>query len=143
MEQVKMNLKHIEGFEEIDITTTIDLEYDFYSDAFLVETIFHNMIENAVRFQKKSVSEHKFIKIRITQRSGTLVAAFIDNGIGIKQKDIDHIFKMFSKAALEHNTVGLGLYIVKQCVGKLNGSIALVHSDQQVTEFELTLPLTA
>ncbi len=46
---------------------------------------------------------------------------------------------MFSQAALEHQTVGLGLYIVKQCVTKLNGNINLVRSNQRNTEFEIVL----
>ena len=129
----------MEGFEEIKISTEIAEPVDYDSDPYLLEIIFHNMLENAIRFQKKAESFDKFIKVKVHKHHANLVLNFIDNGIGIKQVDADHIFKMFSQAALEHQTVGLGLYIVKQCVNKLNGSINLVPNNQKNTEFEIVL----
>jgi len=138
-QNVRHNLKSMEGFEEIKISTEIAEPADYDSDPYLLEIIFHNMLENAIRFQKKAESFDKFIKVKVHKHHANLVLNFIDNGIGIKQVDADHIFKMFSQAALEHQTVGLGLYIVKQCVNKLNGSINLVPNNQKNTEFEIVL----
>jgi signal transduction histidine kinase/Tfp pilus assembly protein PilF len=140
LDQVTSNLKRLEGFSEVQISANIDPATQYHSDSFLIETIFHNMLENAIRFQKKSTSEHKFVSIEVGRRNGSVLIRFRDNGIGIKQTDVEHIFNMFSKAALEHQTVGLGLYIVKQCVSKLNGTVTLVQSDQKHTEFEVKLP---
>jgi signal transduction histidine kinase len=139
IQNVRQNLKPMEGFEDIKISTDIAEAVDYDSDPYLLEIIFHNMLENAIRFQKKAGSSDKFIKVKVHKHNANLVLNFIDNGIGINQEDADHIFKMFSQAALEHQTVGLGLYIVKQCVSKLNGSINLVRNNQKNTEFEIVL----
>jgi signal transduction histidine kinase len=139
LNKVRKNVKLLDGYDQVEIVFD-DGADEYYSDPFLIETIFHNMIENAVRFQKKSTQENKFIRIETKREEQDLVISFIDNGIGIKENDVDHIFKMFSQAALEHNTVGLGLYIVKQCVNKLNGSVTIVSSDQKFTEFQVVLP---
>ncbi|MGC4023411.1 MAG: tetratricopeptide repeat-containing sensor histidine kinase [Cyclobacteriaceae bacterium] len=136
---VKSQLKTMEGYDEINITSDFISPVEYNSDPYLLEIIFHNMMENAIRFQKKSDTSDKFINIKVTKEKTNLVLTFIDNGIGISQSDVDHIFKMFSQAALQHHTVGLGLYIVKQCVSKLNGSINLVRNDQKNTEFEIVL----
>ena len=138
--RVKNNLKNFEGFNAIEFEEDIKSDVEFYSDEFLIETILHNMLENAVKFQKKSEQVHKFIRVSVAREGNQIRIAFVDNGIGIKETDLDHIFKMFSKAALEHQNVGLGLYIVKQCVSKLGGTINLQQSKNKFTEFEVRLP---
>jgi signal transduction histidine kinase len=139
--QVHANLVEHEGYPTIKFSLEMEEGVQFYSDEFLMETIFPNMMENAVKFQHKSEQAHKFINIDIRKRNSSVVISFVDNGIGIKESDIDHIFKMFSQAALEHQTVGLGLYIVKQCISKLGGTIHLLRSKEKLTEFEVVLPL--
>ncbi|HLZ16411.1 MAG TPA: HAMP domain-containing sensor histidine kinase, partial [Cyclobacteriaceae bacterium] len=138
-QNARHSLKSMDGFEDIKISSEIADATDYDSDPYLLEIIFHNMLENAIRFQKKADAVDKFIKVKVKKDNKNLVLNFIDNGIGIKQNDADHIFKMFSQAALEHQTIGLGLYIVKQCVNKLNGSINLVRNNQKNTEFEIVL----
>lgn len=138
--RVRGNLKSLEGYASIEFVIQIENGVEFYSDAFLMETIIHNMLENAVKFQRKSEQGHKFIRVTVKKESGYLKLCFTDNGIGIKDNDLDHMFKMFSKAALEHQSIGLGLYIVKQCIVKLGGTINLVRNMDKFTEFEVKLP---
>lgn len=140
LDKVLKDLKKMEDFETIEIFTEVDPAIEYESDPFLLETIFHNMLENSIRFQKKSVEQRKFIATHVTLKNSTIVLTFTDNGIGINEHAIEDIFKMFSKAALEHHNVGLGLYIVKQCVNKLEGVIHLVKNPKGYTEFQITLP---
>lgn len=140
-DQVQTSLKNLNGYNSIRVEIEAEKDLDFYSDPFLIKTIFHNMLENAVKFQNDSQRQDKFIRVVAKQLGERIMISFIDNGIGIKESDIDHIFKMFSQAALEHQTVGLGLYTVKQCVSKLGGTINLVKNEQKLTEFEVSLPV--
>jgi len=140
-EQVHIYLQNLSGYDSIKFELNYEEGLEFFSDSFLLKTIFHNMMENAVKFQNDSNQEHKLIKVSVTEKNSNLAVSFIDNGIGIREADMDHIFKMFSQAALGHQTVGLGLYIVKQCVSKLGGSINLVKNEQKLTEFEVILPM--
>jgi signal transduction histidine kinase len=137
--RIKGRLKSLEGYNEITFKEEIE-SIDFQSDSFLLETIFHNLLENAVKFQKKSTQFNKFISIAVKRQNDSVHVSFIDNGIGIGMKDDKELFTMFTNAALEHKTIGLGLYIVKQCANKLNGTVRIVPNPQQYTEFELTLP---
>jgi signal transduction histidine kinase len=63
-----------------------------------------------------------------------------DNGIGIREKYIDKIFNMYFRATDTSNGSGLGLFIVKETLSKIGGSIN-VHSEFGVqTSFELLIP---
>lgn len=140
IDRIKDRLKNLQGYNEITFKEDIE-SLEFQSDPILVETIFHNLMENAVKFQKKSGQFNKFISIKIKRQNGSVRVSFIDNGIGIRKADDQELFSMFTNAALEHKTIGLGLYIVKQCAAKLNGTVRIVPNANQYTEFELTLPL--
>jgi signal transduction histidine kinase/Tfp pilus assembly protein PilF len=140
--KTKGKLKLLDGFSEIVFKEEIE-KINFQCDPVLLETIFHNLLENAVKFQKKSTQFNKFIAISVKSKSGSIHISFVDNGIGIGKTDDTKLFTMFTNAALEHKTIGLGLYIVKQCTAKLNGTVRIVPNTQQYTEFELTLPVEA
>jgi signal transduction histidine kinase len=137
--RVKNRLRTLDGYNEITFKEDIE-NIEFQSDPVLVETIFHNLLENAVKFQKKSGQFNKFISIIVKRQNGAVHVSFIDNGIGIRKTDDQELFAMFTNAALEHKTIGLGLYIVKQCAAKLNGTVRIVPNPNSYTEFELTLP---
>ena len=140
LDQILERLKTMDGFQEVEIVRENKVN-EWRSDKFLLELVLLNMIENSIRFQKKSTSERKFVKIKTAKNGHNLKMAIIDNGIGIKEPDMENLYKMFSKAARDHRNVGLGLYIVKQCMNKLNGSIHLVQNDAGYTEFEVVHPI--
>ena len=141
IDRIRNNLKGFEGYNSIEFVLRIEEDLEFYADGFLIETILHNMIENAVKFQKKSDKDYKFIRVGVKREKAHIKISLVDNGIGIKETDHDHIYKMFSRAALEHQNVGLGLYIVKQCLDKLNGTINLLRNKEKFTEFEIKVPI--
>jgi signal transduction histidine kinase len=140
LSQVLEKLKPMSGFDAVEIVRENKADV-WYSDPFLLELILTNMIENSIRFQKPSTAERKFVQIKTKKNGKNLHMAIIDNGIGIREPDMENLYKMFSKAAREHRNIGLGLYIVKQCLNKLNGSISLVQNDDGYTEFEIVHPL--
>ncbi|ELR72373.1 hypothetical protein C900_01655 [Fulvivirga imtechensis AK7] len=133
-------MQNIEGSDRFDITYDIAAHVNLISDPILVDLIFFNMIQNAVKFQDNQ-SDANFLKITISREQDTTVIHFRDNGIGIDDEDIHDIFQMFSKTALRHQTLGLGLYIVKQCVHRLQGEIMLLNDNDQYTHFRITLPI--
>jgi signal transduction histidine kinase len=74
----------------------------------------------------------------------SLVLTVIDTGIGIPEGSLPVIFEMFcqldSGAARQRGGVGLGLYIVKQMVQRLNGTIVVNSTLGTGSEFRVTLP---
>jgi signal transduction histidine kinase len=65
---------------------------------------------------------------------------YTDNGKGIESAYLDKIFDMFFRASADSYGSGLGLYITRQVVKKLNGTIRVQSEPGQGTEFVITLP---
>jgi signal transduction histidine kinase len=65
---------------------------------------------------------------------------YTDNGKGIDNAHLDKIFDMFFRASADSYGSGLGLYITRQVVKKLNGTIRVQSELGQGTQFIITLP---
>ena len=139
--RVKLRLEKLETYDSIRFIEKIEDGIAYHADAVLMEAIIYGLLENAVRFQKTSEESGKFVKIKVKRKNKKLLLFFSDNGIGIKESEADYIFQMFTVAARDKKTVGLGLYIVKQAVEKLGGSIGLVKNKSGFTRFRVALPI--
>ena len=76
-----------------------------------------------------------------SQSLGNWVIAIEDNGIG--QEHIARIFEMFYKAHDRAHGTGLGLYIVKETLQRLNGDIKVECEYGIGTTFTVTLAVGA
>jgi signal transduction histidine kinase len=63
-----------------------------------------------------------------------------DNGIGVEEGFVPHLFDMFFRATEKAEGSGLGLYIVKQAIERIGGYIAVTSRLGAGTEFVITLP---
>lgn len=88
----------------------------------LVEEVFKNLIENAIRYNNKSICE---ITIGHTENSQFYQFYVRDNGIGVDKKYHEKIFKLFQTLVVdkENPTAGIGLAIVKKIINELGGKV--------------------
>jgi PAS domain S-box-containing protein len=132
-------LDHLDNFKSIK--TTVDIKGEntpFRSDELRVKIIFSNIISNAYKYYNGDVKSYLKIKIEITPL--TLNIEFKDNGIGIKKEHLDKIYNMFYRATDRSQGSGLGMYIVKQAVERLRGTINLKSEYGRGTTIKITLP---
>ena len=107
------------GFEEIP---------DFlYGDSGKLQQILNNLINNAIKFTKRG-GIVLIIKENFRNDEDIVLQFSVkDTGIGIKEDDIDMLFKSFSQLnnsySREYSGTGLGLALSKQLVGMLGGEI--------------------
>lgn len=111
----------------------------FYSDKIRLQIIFKNLISNAFRYCDKNKAEC-FLHIQIREKEDELVVVFEDNGVGIQKEYIPKIFDMFFRANTSYAGSGVGLYIVKQTLQKLGGSIFCDSELGKGTTFKIYLP---
>ncbi|MBC7451375.1 MAG: HAMP domain-containing histidine kinase [Cytophagales bacterium] len=130
---------YIEEYAGIEKKTTIHQKAEFYSDDMRLVMIVNNLISNAYRYHN-SLKEHQYIHVYvlITQSSMELVVS--DNGIGIDNMHIEYIFNMFYRATNKNNGSGLGLYIVKEALEKLNGKISVKSVIREDTQITISIP---
>ena len=63
-----------------------------------------------------------------------------DNGEGIPEKHLSKIFDMFYRASSSSQGTGLGLYICKEIVNKLNANIEIQSKQNEGTIVQLSIP---
>ena len=109
-------------------------------DRLHLETAFHNIIDNAIKYSKESVD----INIDIVENGRDSIIRIRDNGIGIPQQFTKNIFEKFFRVpqgdAQSIKGFGLGLYYVSSIVKKHSGNILVDSKLQSGTEFIITLP---
>ena len=111
----------------------------FYSDPARIKVIINNLVSNALKYGKKYFSD-SFIEIKIVIDNKKMILEISDNGIGIKTEHQPKLFEMFFRATAVSSGTGLGLYIAKECVEKLNGTITVESEFGKGTKFTLEIP---
>ena len=121
----KFNFKY-EGDEKIS------------ADKKLLRNILINLISNAAKFSE----EDSPITISAKSDSEKNVITVSDKGIGISQKDQEHLFTMFYRASNVTNIqgTGLGLHIVKRYLDLINGTVNLQSTLGKGTSITITFP---
>lgn len=132
-------LKYLNGSDQFKKIIEIDEPVPFHSDGYRLTVIFNNLISNAIKYRDVQKATN-VIEIRVTVTPTHALIRFHDNGIGINKEYMHRIFDMFFRATDRSEGAGLGLYIVRETVEKLNGTIKVNSSSMEGTTFELNLP---
>ncbi len=133
------NVKYLENYERLDRRLFIEGDTSFYTDSKRLLIVFNNLISNAITYQNTLI-EQPFIETHIRLYADRAEITFKDNGQGIAPEHLDNIFKMFYRASQDSKGSGLGLYIVKETIDKLGGSIEVSSVYGEGTDFYLVLP---
>lgn len=129
----------LENADRITKKFIITGESDFYSDEKRITMILNNIISNAIRYADFQKAE-PYILIRINAGKEKVVLSVEDNGIGIGQDHLLHVFEMFYRATDRRTGSGLGLYIVKETIQKLRGKVELHSVLGKGSTFYIELP---
>ena len=131
-------LEHLDNFDAIKTEVSSNGTDTFKSDPLRIKVIFGNIISNAYKYFNSSTNS--FLKIKIDVKEDKAKIEFKDNGIGIRDEHLDKIFNMFYRATERSQGSGLGMYIVKQAVEKLDGKITINSKYGEGTEIKVVLP---
>ncbi|MFT3795568.1 PAS domain S-box protein [Flavobacterium sp.] len=132
------SLADIKQAKNIEFKISCDDQVPFCTDLLSFKTVVENIISNAIKFTAKSRSK-PYIRIKAKTDSKKLSLVIEDNGIGIPQKHQDKIFDMFFRASADTEGSGIGLYIVREIVEKLGGTITVKSEENKKTAFTITL----
>jgi two-component system phosphate regulon sensor histidine kinase PhoR len=111
-------------------------------DPYLLELAFNNLVVNAAKYSK----EDPEIEIGMEKINDQIKVTVKDNGIGIPQEDLEHIFERFYTVNKAHSRKlggsGLGLSIVETIITKHFGTITVESEVGKGTVFTIMLPTT-
>jgi len=130
--------KHAKAIEAGNIQVIQYIEEEsLWLSPVLMEGLLENLLENAICYSKE---EQALIEIGLRRQAGSWVLWVKDNGIGIAPEAQPHVFDLFYKATEQSKGSGLGLYIVRLIVQKLNAEISLESRLGEGSLFQVRLP---
>jgi len=132
------SFQFIDGASAINYKVNIVQNEKFVSDETRLKMIIMNLISNAIKFQKNDGSAAEIV-IDILVENNQADIKISDNGIGMSAKEQEKIFGMFNKSTHPRSGSGIGLFIVKEAVEKLDGKIYLNSVKGKGTNFEIIL----
>lgn len=140
---------HRPGIEEKNLEFICNVEDNvpkyIKGDAFRLQQILNNLISNAVKFTDygKIILEVKVLCK--SDDSYTITFTVEDTGVGIRQQDMKHLFKLFSQVdtsfTRRHGGTGLGLVISQRLVNLMGGEIKVKSQEGKGSLFYFTIQM--
>jgi signal transduction histidine kinase len=137
--QIIQRYRDERNFPSIFFDLNIITDSPFFSDRERIELIVDNLVRNAIHFTDRNKLK-SIIRIQIIVSRDQASMEFLDNGQGIGKEHLGHIFNMFYKASDVSKGAGLGLYIVKESVHQLDGSVVVESELGFGSLFKLQIP---
>jgi PAS domain S-box-containing protein len=113
-------------------------EVTIFADMYRLEQVLVNVLTNAIKY-----GAGKPIRVSQEITSDKLRIKVKDQGVGIRKEDLERIFERFERAisSNEVSGLGLGLYISRQIMQEHQGSLYVISSPGEGSEFVIELPL--
>lgn len=140
LEKVYAGLNYMDNASQIKFTYSIDCQQEIRHDKRRIEILLSNLIGNAIKYHDLT-KPNPFIVVEISEKAKMIAISVKDNGKGIDKEYHEKIFGMFFRASETSKGSGLGLFIVKETVDKLKGSISIESSLGVGSHFYIELPL--
>jgi PAS domain S-box-containing protein len=134
--EIITSLRHLPSFEKISFNVEVENNITVYADQVLILSVMQNLIHNAINYGN---SENPFIKIHAIKRGDELRLEITDNGKGIPDSIRNKVFEMFYRGNTDSKGSGLGLFIVKNAIEKMNGQINFISTNDGTT-FRVVIP---
>ena len=110
-----------------------------FFDPKIIRLVLTNLISNAIKYSNQQGE----IVISLDKNDKNILIQVSDQGIGIPLEEQNKLFDRFFRArnAININGIGLGLYIVKQYIELIGGTITFESTLNEGTTFFVELPI--
>jgi signal transduction histidine kinase len=113
-------------------------EAEVFLDRARVNVLLKNIIGNSVKYKRPETDAE--IRVHIINDPQRVTIEIADNGEGIAEEHVQRIFEMFFRGTSNSVGTGLGLYICKEIVNKMNGTIEVRSKKNEGTQMVISLP---
>jgi two-component system CAI-1 autoinducer sensor kinase/phosphatase CqsS len=104
----------------------------------LIVHVLFNLIKNSLQYVQRSKNAR--VDISATEKNGVKQIVVFDNGPGIPEHDLPHIFERFYTTNKTGQGAGIGLSFCKMVMESIGGDISCDTSEGEYTRFTLTFP---
>ena len=117
----------------------VDEEVMLNLDELRMKMILVNLLNNAIKYRDQDKMESS-VMISLEESKDSWTLSVEDNGLGIAKDHQSRISDMFYRASENSDGSGLGLFIVREAVERLDGEINLKSTVGQGTAFTMRFP---
>ncbi len=145
MDTTVRHLSSLARERSIEIVVKKDNYRVVWGNAVALEQVMTNLVKNAISYTPKGINGVVTISI-YPDYKGSVVFSVVDNGIGISQEDLFHIFEPFYRADtsrvrnVSKSGSGLGLTIVNEIIRVHHGKINIQSAPRKGTTVSVFLP---
>ena len=141
LEQILKRLNPIAELQQVELVLESFRPVNADVDEVKITLAFTNLIENAIKYNKPEGwvhvslnADHQYMYLKVE-----------DNGIGIPEDSLDHIYERFYRVDKSHSReiggTGLGLAITKSSILMHHGAIKAFSKEGEGTTFTVRIPL--
>lgn len=133
-------LEFLEGFKKMNIQINAKKNaHLIVTDILRLKIVIGNILSNAIKYRNPELEKNKLTIDIIRLKTATKIV-IEDDGIGISQDYLSKVFDMFYRATEQSDGSGLGMYIVKQSIDRLEGNIKINSELGVGTTITIKLP---
>jgi signal transduction histidine kinase len=137
IDEVIEALKFNNNADKIEFIRTVDAGRIIHSDRIRLSIVLSNLIGNAIKYHDFS-RKKPFIEIGYSSSPPEIFVR--DNGQGMSADQRDKIFNMFYRGSDRSTGSGLGLFITKEAITRLQGTIEVETKSGEGSTFRVYLP---
>lgn len=131
-EQFRASIDKFDG----EVNVQVDPEMSVIGSQAYVESILTNLLSNAIKY--RAPGRPLIIDITAARKEDTVVVTFQDNGIGFDaNKSRSKVFKLYQTFHRREDSRGVGLFITKNQIEQIGGSIEVESEPDKGTTFTL------
>jgi len=139
--EILQSYQYITNYDKISFEIKDNTGKPMVADGMRLKIILNNLISNAIKFHRIDANAKPIIRIERKIVSNTDVISVEDNGRGIQSEYTERVFEMFFRGTEEIPGSGLGLYILKEIVNRLDGKVTVKSKVGFGTTFTIILPM--
>ncbi len=138
IEECIHSYSYFDNFDRIEFQIEVEEAIDFKSEWVIVNTILQNLIENSIKYIRTAIRK-PYVLVQVYTEGSLLYIKVTDNGQGISEEYQERIYDMFFRANDKASGSGLGLYILKRAVERLQGKVSLQSEAGKGTTFTVCI----
>ena len=138
---LKRHISQYTAEQNVDFVCEIEIDQYKSDDRrnYMLYVIMQQLVENSCMFRNHTDDDK--IRVRLFEEEGFLKVKIWDNGQGIPEEAISKVFNLYYRGNTNSKGCGLGLYVAKTALNKLNGDIEVSSKENEFTEFNLSFKI--
>jgi signal transduction histidine kinase len=133
------DIDNVSSRRRVVMISNIDTECRLMLDQTLIYHIASNLLSNALKYS----GDDKKVELCVRLDGNWMIIEVLDHGIGIPESEVKNLFDLFHRCSNVGNRagIGIGLFMIRQCVDLHRGTISLKTSEGIGSTFMVSIPV--